>query len=553
MGAFVVMCVLLLSCSDSEAPQIIERNDPPSSFVVNALNIQQRSVDLNWTRSIDPEESVVFYDVFLGNEKIIDNTRELSYSFENLLEGTEYTGKVVASDPEGNEVSQNFSFTTMDNGSPSAFSMQVHHVNHSYTKVTWTESVDPEGSKISYQIALDDSTLDEGIEEREFILPELMGLTTYSIRITATDEDGKTTTTEQSLTTQTKVFDNDMNFENQLELDEFAAKGYNRIEGDLYIGSTLNLTDITDLSALSTVTYLRGNLTITRTACQSLSGLENINDHWFFTEVKVFDNQELLDIDGLNGFVRPYYIYINNNSKLKNIEGLSNMTGAVKECTISGNDALTDIKGLRNLTDIPKIEISGNDRIIDLSGLESMVLASEGIYIYSNEQLRSVKGLDNFKTGGDINLDRNPNLQSISNLSSLESARSVKITASPLLTSLSGLEKLKEITLALQFFKNSGLTSLEGIANVEFKNNDRDFYYFSVRESPLITNLDPLQNYIIPSGNINITENANLSDFCGITKLATNFNDGIGDSFSIRFNAYDISRQDIVDGNCKQP
>lgn len=546
---FVFCIVFTISCSTE--PEM-ETNKAPLNFEVTTENITATSANLKWTVSQDPEGSTVFYDVFLEDEKVIDNSRNLFFYFENLEEGKSYDGKVVASDPEGNTTIQNFSFTTLTNEGPSAFSLQINHVDHNYTKVTWSESVDPEGGMVVYEIALNGSVLAEGLEEREYLLPELKGLTTYNVTINATDINNKLTTAQKSFSTQLKVFDNDIRFDNQYEIDEFGTKGYNQIEGDIFIGSTINLTDINDLTPLETITYLRGNLTITRTQCQNLNGLEAISDHWFFTEIKIYDNQELLEINGLKGFVRPYYVYINTNPKLASIEGLSNMTGAVKEVTISGNDALINLEGLRNLSEIPNVQISGNDKLVDLTGLEKLVSVTEGIYIFQNEQLSSAKGLNNLKTGGAIYFDRNPNLQSISDLSNLEAVRSFEIVQSPLLSNLNGLENLTEVTLALRLIGNTGLTSLEGIENVEFKNNDRNFYYFSIVESPLITNLNPLQNYSIPSGNINFRENTNLSNFCGIDKLARDFNDDIGDSFSIRSNGYNPSRQDIIDGNCTQ-
>ncbi|SNY99932.1 hypothetical protein [Flagellimonas pacifica] len=550
---FLIASTLLLSCSDSgnEEP-VSAKNQAPSSFTINISGVQQKSADLNWTKSTDPEGSTVFYDLFLDGEKLVDNTRELSYSFSNLNEASEYKGKVVASDPEGNEVSQEFGFTTLENGTPSAFNVQVDPGNHTYSRAKWTESKDPESSEVVYKVALNGSILVEDHRNLEFLLPELKGLTNYTLVVTASDEDGNSSSAELSWTTLTKVFENDIRFENQMELDEFGEKGYNRIEGDIYIGSNLNLTDINDLTPLSSISYIRGNLSVYRTRCQNLNGLENISDHWIFTEIKIVDNQELLNIDGLSGFVRPYYIYINYNSKLQNIDGLSNVTGTQKECTISANDGLVDIKGLRNLKYTPEVEISNNDKISDLSGLENLVSVTQGVYIFQNEQLVSAKGLDNLKIGGSVNFDRNPNLTSISDLTSLESVRSFEITGSPLLESLTGLENLREVTDALRLSGNKGLKSLEGIEKVEFKNNSRNYYHLAITDSPLITNLDPLINYSIPSGNINIRENTSLTDLCGITQLAIDFNDEIGDNFSIRDNLYNPSLQDIVDGNCSQ-
>ena len=553
LSTFLVVSTLFFSCSESgnEEP-VSERNQPPSNFSINVLDVQRESADLNWTKATDPEGSTVFYDLYLNDEKILDNTQELSYSFSNLDEASEYNGKVVASDPEGNEVTQSFSFTTLENGTPSAFFVQVDRGNHTYTRARWSESTDPEGTEVVYNITLDGNVLVEDHRDLEFLLPELKGLTTYNIVVTAIDGDGVSTTSELSWTTQAKVLESSIKFENQMELDEFGEKGYNQIEGDVYIGSNLNLTDIADLTPLSSISYIRGNLTVTRTSCQNLDGLENINDHWIFTEIKIVDNQELLNVDGLSGFVNPYYIYINFNNKLQNIEGLSNVTGTTKECTISSNDVLLDIRGLRNLKNTPKVEIAHNDQITDLSGLESLISVSQGVYIFQNERLESAKGLNNLKSGGFVIFDRNPNLKSVSDLKNLGSVQSFEIIQSPLLQSLDGLEYLKEVTNALRLSGNKALISLEGIEGVEFKSNSRNYYHFAIVDSPLITDLDPLANYSIPSGNINIRENTGLTDLCGITRLANDFNDEINDNLSIRDNAFNPSLQDIIDGNCSQ-
>ncbi len=538
--------LVLISCSDK--PEDV--NQSPSDFTVSVSEITSSSGKVTWSEAQDPEGATVFYDVFLEDEKVLDNTRNLEFDFMDLDEALQYEGQVVASDPEGNTNAKRFNFTTTNNNSPSSFSIDFQPFNFFFPRIRWSESVDPDGTLVTYKVEVNGTVLVDDLEDLEFLLPELKGLTSYIIKVTASDADGKMAVAEYNFNTPEKVLDNSLLFENQAELNEFSNKGYNRINGDLTIGSNINITDISDLSSLSSLVYLTGDLTIRKTNCQSLVGLENITGNGNFTEIEIVENQELINVEGLNGIVKTYRIYINSNPKLENINGLTNITSVTTEVTISGNESLLNLQGLQKLKDISRIEISYNPALTDLLGLESVNSANEGIYVFSNNMLASVKGLDNLTTVGALYFEENTRLSSVQDLGNLLSVRSLEINNCPLLPNLNGLESLSEVTLALRLTNNEALASLESISNVQFKNGNRDYYFLSLTDLPLITDLNPLENYSISNGNIIFRDNAMLNDFCGINKLANDFIDTIENNFSITGNRYNPSVLDIINGDC---
>lgn len=106
LSLFTFIVLALFSCTDSNESQ--EENLSPSIFVINIDAVDSNSVSIRWSTSLDPEGSIVFYDVYLNATKIIENITELSYSFKDLTEGMRYSVEIIASDPEGNTVSMPF-------------------------------------------------------------------------------------------------------------------------------------------------------------------------------------------------------------------------------------------------------------------------------------------------------------------------------------------------------------------------------------------------------------------------------------------------------------
>lgn len=91
------------------------------------------------------------------------------------------------------------------------------------------------------------------------------------------------------------------------------------------------------------------------------------------------------------------------------------------------------------------------------------------------------------------------------------------------LNTLEGLDSLKTITGSLFRIDRNAITNLDGLANLQS-----------------ITNLDLFS----------ITGNNELTDFCGLRKGMESIPENL--YLSIYFNAYNPTREAIINGNCAQ-
>lgn len=264
---YLLICVCFVGCADSEE-NLIE-NNAPSSFEITVLSTSEKNAVISWTKSIDPEGEIVFYDVFLDSEKRIDNITDQTYEFKDLIENTLYTGNVVASDALGNTVSENFTFETSINQPPTPFTVTVNSKSPYSPKIEWTTSTDPEGGSIYYNIFFENSNLDNNLDNLNYAFEELKGLNTYSGYVEAVDRCGKKTTSQFNFTTDRKVYTSTLILDSQITIEEFGKIGYNDIEGNLIIGSLSTLTDVNDLSSLLDLRTVDGSIYVNRTICKT--------------------------------------------------------------------------------------------------------------------------------------------------------------------------------------------------------------------------------------------------------------------------------------------
>jgi len=542
----VLICPILLNCNNED--QVI-KNRAPKAFEIDVTEISFSSTKINWTESLDPEGSIVFYDVYLTSNKLADNITDLSFDFNNLIEGKTYEGKVVASDPEGNTLEKNFSFETSLNQLPTQFITTVVSVNPYHPKIVWSTSTDPEGGSIKYKVYLNDELKVE-TNQQEFTFESLKGLNFYNGYVEAIDEDGKVRVSNFSFTTEIKIYNSDLFLENQAEVDDFGLEGFNLIEGNLVIGSLNSLNDISSLEGLHDVQSVQGNVYIRNTACQNLMGLHNISQLNQFVELIIVNNRYLERVDGLNSIENVYRIYIETNEKLLNLDGLSNLKSATKSIGIVNNQSLNSIIGLANVSILGEIQILNNDSLTSLIGLEGVNSISREVHIYKNKNLQTIQGLDNLIYAGELIISDNESLTNLNNLSNLEGGVSIRIINNDQLLSLSGLEKLKAINHTMIIANNDNLETLSGIENVLFTDNNANYHALGISGNPKITNLDPLENYTFNKGPISIFDNSTLTDFCGLTKIINEIEEFTNYYNFATNNAYNPSMQDILDGNC---
>ncbi|WP_440120802.1 fibronectin type III domain-containing protein [Tenacibaculum sp. Ill] len=195
---FFVFVNLFMSCSsDSEE----ELNLPPSKFEIAVSGVTDTTAELNWEEAIDPEKSIVYYQVSL-NEKVLESELSVtSLSLVDLEEKTKYTVKITATDKEGESTVSSMTFTTVLNGEPSGFTVEVSEIKETSAQLNWGASKDPEGKAVIYSVTLNGEMVAENLKETSLSLSDLTNKTEYKVVIIATDVDSKSTKSEKTFTT----------------------------------------------------------------------------------------------------------------------------------------------------------------------------------------------------------------------------------------------------------------------------------------------------------------------------------------------------------------
>jgi len=352
----------------------------------------------------------------------------------------------------------------------------------------------------------------------------------------------------------------DVNLTSQAEVDAFPQNfGCSIIEGDLFIGIIPvypivqdNDTDISDLSALQSISKIAGSLTISNNDL-----LKNLNGLHSLTEIDgaltIDDNEELENIAHLNNLSKiDSSLNINHNHALINFEGLENITTLNHFIGLRGNTDLQSFKGFNNLKTINGgLSIAhNNQRQKDLSGFENLTSTSGGVFIEYNN-LVSLNGLNNLATvGGNLLIQREEYLEDLSGLESLINIGGsliLEIAEWDFITepafSLQGLNNLKTIGSILNISKTGistlehltslesvsalsiAMTSLENLNGLEFINN---LQHLSLYRNPHLTDLSALENLTKVEGYVSISSNESLPNLNGLENLTF-----IGGSFSI--------------------
>jgi hypothetical protein len=294
----------------------------------------------------------------------------------------------------------------------------------------------------------------------------------------------------------------------------------NYIGGNLYIADCQSLTNIDALSAL---TYVEGIIILANHNLTTLAGLENIvgssireltiEGNTSLTicnmpsicsylsspggEVNIYGNAngcntpaEIANACGISIPCLPYgnYYFINQadvNSFGVNYPGCQELAGNVligqPEDLFSAG--ISNISNLNGLLNIQSISGSLNIRLLHglfaLSGLDSLNSVGGYIEIDSNDSLYNLIGLNNLSSIGDnLILVSNPYLKSLTGLEGLTSiGGGLKVTYCDTLNSMMGLENLNSIGGSLTICSNQNLISLTGLESLTSIGGDLSIGY----------------------------------------------------------------------------
>ena len=329
----------------------------------------------------------------------------------------------------------------------------------------------------------------------------------------------------------------------QSEVQEFANRGVTHLQGNLTIGNvpgegSLELTRISDLSALSTLEEIDGDLNIFGNGnISNLHGLESLLS--VEGDLHIGINEQLEDLDGLStleGIGGKVSIVLNRS--LVNLNGLDGVSGItslrvddnplitslfdmravseINELMIDSNPMLVNLEGLSN-TSVTSIYIRFNASLENLKGLEGTT-ALESLTLSWNESLRTAEGLENLESIDNfLILERNDNLENLSDMGVTDNGPvQLFVERNPKLTSL-GSFKMRPLQTEEDYqviiFMNPELTSVEQLSSLIAM---QDLYLF---DNDQLTNLDGLSN-LSRINSLRIQANDALVDLQGLEQLA---------------------------------
>lgn len=237
--------------------------------------------------------------------------------------------------------------------------------------------------------------------------------------------------------------------------DDVNAISINYPDCSIISGLVIEGSDITDLTPLSNISEVLGNIIIqNNTVLENLQGLENLVS---------YSGEELI---------------ISNNPELTSIEGLSNLVNAASDINtfvkVENNSSLNSLEGLQSVdfSSIGEVYIVNNDALENLIGLEHVSFVFS-LILSDNENLTSLSGLDNYNEGMDLTLNNNPNLTTV-NLPSFETIHYLTISNNTLLENISGLSSLQNVFVGISIVNNDSLINLEGLNGVDLSSGIDD-------------------------------------------------------------------------------
>lgn len=341
------------------------------------------------------------------------------------------------------------------------------------------------------------------------------------------------------------VYEGNVYLKTQQEVIDFGANNYTRITGSMTIGNAegTGLSDVNELSPLKNLERIDNTLLFTNNP--DLTSTKGLNINYIGGQFAIVDNPSLISIEGFsitnsisNG------LFISRNNVLSNLSDLKKITAIRGALTILSCPLIEDLEWLSNLTSVEySLTISNCNSLTNIDGLRSLLILNSGeISISNNNALQNIEGLKNLNTNiSRLWISNNPSLLSISGLRSLNIYDTITITNNNLLQSLHGLEKITTLNSGPIIEGNNSILNLEGLNNLSVSN-----FPITIKNNENLESLNGLNN-MTNIWSIDLLNNPRLSDFCALQSILT-IDDYSG--YSAVGNAYNPSKQDIIDGNC---
>ena len=361
------------------------------------------------------------------------------------------------------------------------------------------------------------------------------------------------------------IYDGDLLLANQIEIENFINKGYKEVTGQLFIafesGRPNRNTDIVSLEPLSqlrSINTIRINSTANLTNLNGLEGVEINGSIALFDNIGLENIDALANLTNLNGFLQ-----IAGSDSLSNLDGLSNLESVGSILTITYNESLENLNGLANLNSIGgNLELRRNPFLHTLDGLDNLTSIGGGrIFIKENQRLKGYCSiLELLQNNGiqdifySLEFNRyNPSVGDIENgLCEAEIPQGVyygdvRLSNFPdydFFVSFGFEEVIGDVTIVLGRVNNRYLENLEGWQQLKRVRGTLTI------SSTYIQNLDELSNLEFVEGNLEILNNMELNNYCGVVPLIQV--NGIQGNYYSTNNLYNPSIENLQNGICSE-
>jgi PKD repeat protein len=416
-------------------------------------------------------------------------------------------------------------------------------------------SYDPDGSIEAYDWDFGDGTTIAGGNVVENHTYTSSG--EFIVKLTVTDNDGASADTVQTVNTGcTEIHVGSINITDGASLQQLFGKC--GITGDLFISST----QLDRLSGLESLQFINGLLNISNNGMMtSLNGLENLTS---VGSLSISNNNELTDIRALMKLTSvENYLLLSSLPLLSDLnvfEGLERV-GSV---SIHNLPNLSIFNTFNKITSIDAIQITSVLSLMVFDGFSALkrvennlLINSTGVSVCELISFRERIAAEGDGIGGTTMFSNNPQTRSgnilISSLSQMESMSGIcmvngnltignymqsdlagleslkmitgnlRIESIPSLTSLSGLEQLVEVMNDVTFSLNSGLTSMQGLNNLRHVKGS-----MSITGNQNLQSVTGLENLLRVDKWLTISHQPLMDDFQGLQGLFT-----VGETFFI--------------------
>jgi Secretion system C-terminal sorting domain len=240
-----------------------------------------------------------------------------------------------------------------------------------------------------------------------------------------------------------QVYNGDLVFSNQADIDNFSTAPYTSVNGSLRVQDDLDgQHDITNLAGLAGLT--------------AVSGVVDI----------IFNN--LLPNTAFLNFLSVGWLSIRNNPALTTINGMGALTLLPGQLRIESNSNLANVTAFNNLTTVGNLEIRQNLLLTNLTGFSNLTNVTTTFILDNNSNLADLNAFTRLNAvGGTFIIRNHPQLFNMNGLSGLRRTGTLTITNNPLLTNLNGLATIEVITNTLEVSQNLLLQHINGFPNLD--------------------------------------------------------------------------------------